>query len=88
MMQSLKVVPLQDKVAPYSTLYPFQPFFFLYCCYKSIRTVLERVCHFPGPSQVVGAGNFILSGKLEQFVGGGMRVIFNVLELFVGSWSS
>ena len=49
--------------------------FFLYCCYRSIRTVLGWVCHFPGPSQVVGAGNFISSGKLEQFVGGGMRVL-------------
>ena len=74
LMQSLKVGPLQDKVALYSTWYPFQPFF-LYCCYKSIRTVLEWDCHFPGPSQVVGAENFISSGKLEQFVGGGMRVI-------------
>ena len=45
------------------------------CCFKSIRTVLEQVCHFPGHSQIVGVGNLIAIGNLGQFVGGGIGVI-------------
>jgi hypothetical protein len=56
------------------------------CCYKSIRTVLERVCHFPGHLQVVGVGNLIASGNLEQFVGGGIRVILQHNGTFCLEW--
>ena len=37
--------------------------------------VLKRVYYFPGHLQVVGVGNLIAGGNLEQFVGGGIRVI-------------
>ena len=51
--------------------------------------VLKRVYHFPGHLQVVGVGNLIAGGNLESSLWVVvLELSFNIMELFVRSWSS